>query len=215
MGFVSQNNMAHEIILQLMEYRGLAKATIATTIISMLSSILIIVHYILMRYKEPEKANRVSIRCVFSASWMNLIDSIFDLCTILVIGDTAFCKSSAIITMFARVMSSTLLSLVGVNLVLVFVINVKGSTARHLEWGYYLGAFIYALITISVPIYEEVKSSLDPESPLRCYYHIYYYQVLGHSSLLWVCFPVLSYKNFNKILTHLSIYRCGTTVFYF
>lgn len=214
MGFVSQHTVAHEIILQLMQYRGLAKATIATTTISMLSSILIIVHYILMRCKEPDKANRVSLRCVVSASCMNLIDSIFDLCTILVYGDTAFCKSSAVITMFARVMSSTLLSLVGVNLVLVFVINIKGSTARQLEWGYYLGAFIYALITISVPISEEVKSSMDVESPLRCYYHIYYYQVFGHSSLLWVCSPIRFHENSNKTLTRWSIYRCGTMLFY-
>lgn len=188
MAFVSKQKIAHEIIYQLMQYRDLAKANIATTSISMFSSILIIIHYIILRHKDLDKANRVSLRCVFLASWMNMIDSIFDLSTILVSGDTAFCRSSAIITMFARVMSCTLLSLVGINLVLVFVMNIRPSTARRIEWGYYLGAFIYALITVSVPISEEVKSALDPESPLRCYYHIYYYQLFGHSSLLWVCF---------------------------
>ncbi len=213
MSYLLERDIRNDVLYDASEFQMLINATIATSAISMLSCILVIVFYICLRTNNANKANRVSLRCVFLASWMNLVYSIFDICSVVMGGDTAFCRSSAIITMFTRVMSSTLLAIVGINLVLVFVIHVSSRTASRLEWGYYFGALFYGFLTISVPISEEVRAPLEPDSPHRCYYHVYYFQILGHSTLLWVCFfcfiiTVIKTNYFIKI-------RCGFMVFCF
>lgn len=184
--FTKRNNPDNIYIYSPSEYESLVKAAIASSAISMLSSLFIILFYMILRRYNPAKTNRVSLRCVLFASWMNMIDAIFDICLVLLTGDTALCRSTGIVRMFARVMSAALLALVGINLVLIFVINVSSRTAKRLEWAYYVGALIYGFVTISVPISEETKYPLDPDSTYKCYYHVYYYQILGQSSLLWV-----------------------------
>jgi hypothetical protein len=104
---------------------------------------------------------------------------------VLVYGDSTSCKASAVITMFAMVMSATFLTLVGVNLVMVFVFDVKYSPSQ-LECAYYLCALVYGLITISVPIYKESIAGFDYDTNYRCYYYVNYYQLNGQGTLLWV-----------------------------
>ncbi|CEP16578.1 hypothetical protein [Parasitella parasitica] len=153
----------------------------------MFCSLLITITYIHFRISRPDEANRVSLRCVFMASLMNLINSIFDIAIVLIVGDTYACRASAMISMLTRVMSAVFLTLVGVNLVLVFVCNVNAS-ARRLERIYYPSAFAYGLLTITMPIVESSDDVLSPNTDLRCYYYIHYYQFLGHSSMLWMWF---------------------------
>lgn len=171
----------------LQQYIKLLKACCATSAISMLSSLIIIICYLHLRMSHPDKANRVSLRCVFIASIMNFINSIFDIVVVLIYGDTYICRASAIVAMFTRVMSAVFLALVGINLVLVFVCTVNTS-AKRLEYVYYPSAFVYGIITIAIPIAVSSDDVLSDRTDLRCYYFIHYYQFLGHSSLLWVSF---------------------------
>lgn len=190
------NYMTTEILYDITQYVKLLKAGSATSAISMFCSILIIVAYIHLRISQPDKAKRISLRCVFMASIMNLINSVFDIVIITIYGDTYLCRASSIIVMFTRVMSTEFLALVGVNLVLVFVFNVSTSAYR-LECIYYSSAIIYGLITIIIPIEESFDDVLSSRTDLRCYYFMNYYQFLGHSSMLWVITLEINQKTVN------------------
>lgn len=179
------NYTTAEILNDVTQYVELLKACSATSAISMLCSLLIVVAYIHLRISQPDKADRVSLRCVFMASIMNLINSVFGIVIISIYGDTYLCRASSIIVMFTRVMSAVFLALVGVNLVLVFVCNVS-SSAHRLERIYYPSAIVYGLMAITVPIIESSDDALSSRTDLRCYYFLHYYQFLGHSSMLWV-----------------------------
>ncbi|GAN09070.1 hypothetical protein MAM1_0241c08592 [Mucor ambiguus] len=174
-------------IYDLQQYMTLLKACYATSAVSVLSSLIISICYLHLRSSQPDKANRVSLRCVFMASIMNLINSVFDIVIVSLYGDTYVCRASAIVAMFTRAMSAVFLALVGINLVLVFVCNL-GTSAKKLEYIYYPSAFVYGLITIIVPIVELSNNRQSARTDLRCFYFIHYYQFLGHSSLLWMWF---------------------------
>lgn len=172
-------------LYDLQQYDKLLKARCAASAVSVLSSLIIVICYLHLRVSRPDKANRVSLRCVFMASIMNLINSVFDIVIVLIHGDTYICRASAILAMLTRAMSAVFLTLVGINLVLVFVCNVD-TLAKRLEYIYYPGACVYGLVTIVVPIVEFSKDDLSTSTDFRCYYFIHYYQFLGHGSLLWV-----------------------------
>ncbi|CAO0789517.1 unnamed protein product [Mucor circinelloides] len=182
---ISSFTTSSHYLYELRQYMKMLKACYATCAISMLCSLIIAVSYLHLRVSQPDRANRVSLRCVFMASIMNLINSIFDIIIALIYGDTSLCRASAIVAMFTRVMSAVFLALVGINLVLVFVCNIQTS-ANRLEYIYYPSAFLYGLVTIVVPIVESSDDMLSTRNDLRCYYFVHYYQFFGHSSLLWM-----------------------------
>lgn len=168
------------------QFPEMVLATVITSVISIIATVAIISAYVYIRLNNPAKANRVSLRCVFLSSVMNLINSIFDICTILKDGDTAFCRATSIITLFTRIMGVIFLTLVGVNLILVFVFKVK-TNVRELECIYYCVAVLYGLVSISVPISLQSQEKADEiVKNYRCYYYIYYDQFFDHSSFLWV-----------------------------
>lgn len=175
---------ADQILYTYEQYRQLIKAAVATSSISLISSFLIAIAFIYLQLKHPERANRISLRCVFCASIMNLIYNVFNLGIMLTYGDTVFCKVSSIVNLFSQTMSGAFLTLVGINLVLVFVLNVH-YTARQLERFYYPGAFIYGLVAISVPISQIYDDGYSDQN-YRCYYFVSYYQVFGHTNIFWV-----------------------------
>jgi hypothetical protein len=115
---------------------------------------------------------------------MNIITAIFDIITVLQRGDGAFCRSSTVIKLAAKISSASLLAIIGVNLVLVFVINIKGT--KRLECILYTSVFLYVMVTISVPIHEITTSTLEPNGPYQCWYYIHFYELFGHSDFLWV-----------------------------
>lgn len=173
-----------EILFTPNQYRHLIKAAIATSSISLLSSLCITIAFIYLHLKQPDRANRVSLRCVFSASLMNLMYTAFNLGIMLAFGDTLFCKVSSILNIFSQIMSGAFLTIVGINLVLVFVLNVH-YTAKQLERFYYPGAFVYGLIAVSVPISQIIDDKYYSQ-PYRCYYFVNYYQLFGNTNLFWM-----------------------------
>lgn len=201
MPFIFRRELYQDIKEDDGQFPELVNATLATSAISITATILIIISYIFIRFNNPSKADRVSLRCVCMASVMNLINSVFDICTILLDGDTVFCKSTAIITMFTRIMGVVFLTVVGINLILVFVVKVK-NTIRELERIYYSMALLYGLISISVPISEQSRNETDEiVKNYKCYYYIYYYQFFDHTSFLWVinCYTCWLHKLMHAI----------------
>ncbi|KAG2235736.1 hypothetical protein BDF21DRAFT_452187 [Thamnidium elegans] len=182
-------NMFDRLALGGQHYPEIIKAAIITSSISIFACILIILSYIYLKAYHPNKANRVSLRCVFLASIMNLINSIFNIFILLQSGNTTLCKASSTVTMFSRVMGDAFLTIVGINLVLVFVFNVA-YTANQLEWIYYPGTLIFGLLTSIVPIVDLFRSHgrTDYAHYYTCYYYTYYHRLFDESDLLWIWF---------------------------
>lgn len=170
-------------------YPEIINAAAIASSISIFACILIILSYIYLNVYHSHKANRVSLRCVFLASIMNLINSLCNVLTLLQSGNTPLCKASATITMFSRVMGAAFLTIVGINLVLVFVLNVP-YTANQLEWIYYPGALLFGIITAIAPIFDLFQDYSETEYAhyYTCYYYTYYHRLFDKSDLLWVSF---------------------------
>jgi Na+-transporting NADH:ubiquinone oxidoreductase subunit NqrB len=168
------------------QYTELKIGTIVASSLSMVSSLLVIISYLYLTKYNASKAKRVSLRCVFMACVMNLMNAIFDITSVIGRGDTPYCRASNMIIMFGGAMCATFLAIVGINLVLVFVINVKISASK-LERVYYPCGILYGLFTLAVPIYETARDPQAGGSEFLCYYYINYYQFDGHITLAWVC----------------------------
>ncbi|KAI9483016.1 MAG: hypothetical protein EXX96DRAFT_556540 [Benjaminiella poitrasii] len=151
------------------EFFTLKRTTVVTAAISLYSAVLIIVIYIYMLIYHRSKANRVSLRCVFMCTLSDAVNAIMNISMTNQRGDTQFCRAAGIILEFSNILSASLLTLVGLNLVLIFVINIKRKDL--LEKFYYPSAVLYTLIGISIPIYEEVTRYFPTKySRLSCWY---------------------------------------------
>ncbi|KAI8876609.1 hypothetical protein K501DRAFT_279250 [Backusella circina FSU 941] len=189
----NSNSMINELVRRSDEYlysrsqyRILINTTIVASSISIFFSMLTLFAFFYLRSRNSDKASKLSLRCVFIATIMNIVTAIFDIITVLQRGDGAFCRSSTIIKLASKASSASLLAVIGVNLVLVFVINIKG--IKNLEWIFYISVFVYVMVTISVPIHEISTSTLEPDGPYECWYYIHFYELFGHSEFLWMWF---------------------------
>lgn len=163
------------------------RGIVIASAISILCSLLIIISYIYVKAHDPKKIDRISLRCVFASSVMNLLNSALDITTTQIYSGSTLCKTTATITMFARIMCSIFLTLVGINLVLVFVLNVPYSP-HELERVYYPMAFLYGLIASIVPIIYQTQThpNCHYSKYYRCYYYAYYHRIFDKNNMLWV-----------------------------
>lgn len=178
------------------QYYVLKHATIISASMSLASTLLVILCFSYLQINYPEKANRVSLRCVFIACVMKLIDSVFYIAIVAQYGDTGFCRGSNIVIMFSGVMCATFLAIVGINLVLVFVFHVKVAP-RKLEWIYYPCGVFYSIVTLVIPFIEMMHDPWDRAADYLCFYYINYFQINGKTSSSWVC--VLIYLLFIRL----------------
>ncbi|KAI9356102.1 hypothetical protein BD770DRAFT_411446 [Pilaira anomala] len=165
------------------------KGIVISSTISILCSLLIIISYIYVKSHDPQKIDRVSLRCVFASSVMNLLNSALDITTTQIYSGSTLCKTTATITMFARIMCSIFLTLVGINLVLVFVLNIP-YTPQELERVYYPVAFLYGIIASIVPIIYQTQThpNIHYAKNYRCYYYAYYHRIFDRNNMLWIWF---------------------------
>jgi hypothetical protein len=70
-----------------------------------------------------EKANRVSLRCAFFCSLADVTNDILYITMTLIRGGSRLCTPAGVIVQFSNIFCATFLTLVGLNLLLVFVIN--------------------------------------------------------------------------------------------
>jgi hypothetical protein len=154
------------------EFRSLRGANFGVTLISLASSTAVVIAYIYMFFCHRKEANRVSLRCVFLCCLSDTVNSVLNLVLIRIRGESSFCQAASILIEFSNVWTASLLTLVGINLVLIFVVNVKRRDL--LEKFYFVSVLVYSLIAESASIYTEItvtdQSSLIGTS---CWYHIY------------------------------------------
>ncbi|KAI8991247.1 hypothetical protein BDF20DRAFT_997167 [Mycotypha africana] len=177
-----------DFIYTVPQYLTLMRATVATSAISIVCSFLIISAFLYLRLFTPKRANRISLRCVFMASIMNLFNAAFDILIVTIFGESITCRAGNIIVQFTRIMSGAFLATVGLNLVVVFVFNHSKSSARRLELYYYPCITVYGLIAIAVPLAEMARSPLNTQDNISCFYFIFYHQLFGYSSFSWMWF---------------------------
>lgn len=152
------------------QFTSLRVTTFATSIVSLLSSSMIMIAYTYMFIYHRKEANRVSLRCVFLCCLADALNAIWNLVIVGVQGGTAFCRAASILIELSVVLNASLLTLVGVNLFLIFVVNVKRRDL--LEKFYYPAVVIYALVAESVSIYTETISRSN-KGEYSCWYQIY------------------------------------------
>lgn len=150
------------------QFLALRATTVAFVSISLAASVIVVCIYTYMLVFHQQKANRVSLRCVFFACILDVIYAVFTIVRTTQSGYTPFCKSISVILKFLNLLRSTLLALVGVNLVLLFVYGV--SKTDRLERYYYPAAIIYSLAGICIPIYEQVISTESDNRRQSCWY---------------------------------------------
>lgn len=197
------------------QFIQLRQTIVALTVISLVASVLTVFVYVYMLIFHRAKANRVSLRCVFFACVTDIVYSIFTIVRTVQSGYTPFCKTAAVIVHFLNLLRSSLLALVGINLVLIFVYGVKRTDL--LERFYYPFAILYSIIGTCVPIYEQISSNRNMSSRHRCW-NIEYYEHRTIDTFSWVNYTLLKHlitwliDNFIDVVLCLCIFYqlgCG------
>lgn len=154
------------------QFQSLRAVDLAISSISLASSTLVIFAYLYMFIYHRKQANRVSLRCAFLCCIADVVNDIINILLTDVIGDSDFCRASGVIIDFANIFNSALLTLVGLNLFLIFVVNVNRKDL--LERFYYPGAIIYSIVGIVVLIYfQTTYNTTTLYSHTNCWYLTY------------------------------------------
>ncbi|KAI8882647.1 hypothetical protein K501DRAFT_333888 [Backusella circina FSU 941] len=153
------------------QFITLRTVTLGISCLSLISSICIFIIYLYMLLKHHKKANRVSLRCVFLCSVVDALSSILNIISTHRHGDTTFCRATGVILVTTNLLSASLLTIVGLNLVLIFVLKVERTNL--LERFYYPGVIVYSLIGTIGPIHQEVTESLYDLDQYSCWYYMY------------------------------------------
>lgn len=151
------------------EFISLQQANIAASIISLVFSLFVVLFYIYMLVYHRKKANRVSLRCVFLSSLSEALSSIMSI--VVTTDKVRFCNAANIVIGFTSIFSSAALTIVGLNLILIFVINVKRRDV--LEKFYYPTLVVYSIIGALAPIYRHIGGNLADNGNYSCWYITY------------------------------------------
>ncbi|ORZ25475.1 hypothetical protein BCR42DRAFT_400244 [Absidia repens] len=156
------------------QFLTLRRATIATSIIALVASLIVLCSFLYLWLMDRKRANRISLRCVVIACAANGVDSIMNLSMSFVEGPQSFCRAGGIISNISRLTSASFLAIVGINLVLIFVINVKRRDL--LEYFYYPSVILYVLVCTVVSVYKAVTAENVPQPHDTCWYLTYIIQ---------------------------------------
>ncbi|CAO3630516.1 unnamed protein product [Mucor hiemalis] len=167
------------------EFISLQQANIAASIISLVFSLFVVLFYIYMLVYHRKKANRVSLRCVFLSSLSEALSSIMSI--VVTTDKVRFCNAANIVIGFTSIFSSAALTIVGLNLILIFVINVKRRDV--LEKFYYPTLVVYSIIGALAPIYRHIGGNLADNGNYSCWY-ITYVLVRSQSNFPYIWFYV-------------------------
>jgi hypothetical protein len=149
------------------QFLTLRRATIATSTIALVASLIVLSSFLYLWLMDRKRANRISLRCVVIACTANGVDSIMNLSMSFVEGPQSFCRAGGIISNISRLTSASFLAIVGINLVLIFVINVKRRDL--LEYFYYPSVFLYVLVCTVVSVYMAATADNVPQPHDTCW----------------------------------------------
>ncbi|ORY94706.1 hypothetical protein BCR43DRAFT_564967 [Syncephalastrum racemosum] len=145
---------------------------VVCSLLSLLGCITTISVYVLLRWLYKYKASRVSLRCVFFSTIMNMGNAICDMSFAFIPDTSSACYPLAIVNNYCAVASSAFLTLIGVNLLVVFVFQLKHK--KYHEYIYYIFALLYSVVSLALPIYY-VQAPCAPEGENHtCWFTIYY-----------------------------------------
>jgi hypothetical protein len=114
---------------------------------------------------------------------MNTVNTVLTIVSTHRPGDTIFCRVTGVIIGSTNIMSTSLLTVVGLNLVLIFVFKVEQT--HLLERFYYPAAVIYTMIGTIGPIYQEVTETPSDMDQYSCWYYMNI-EDRTHSIFSWV-----------------------------
>ncbi|KAI9266455.1 hypothetical protein BDA99DRAFT_535889 [Phascolomyces articulosus] len=169
----------------------LNKLTVGISSVSLFFSFLVIVFYVLFMYYERSRADRVSLRCVVLGSISNVLDTIMDISSS--VGDTEqkTCRALGLIVDFMDVINACCLSIIGINLFLIFVIKVHRS--ERLERYYYPSIMLYSIITMIVPVIEEVRFTVPIQDESWDCWHFNHIANRDGQYISWMVYYALLY----------------------
>ena len=150
------------------QYYRLRTATLICSCLSLVASFITASTYVYLRSTYRQRADRVSLRCVWFAALANIIVSIMDILIILVPDNSRHCPATSVTFMFFAVVAAGFLTIIGVNLVIVFVLNIKYSTVR-LQVIYFIAVSLYSLLSIIAPIYISTHPCSNPAGDTTCW----------------------------------------------
>jgi hypothetical protein len=177
------------------QFLSLRTASNVASGMSLAACIMIFVVYIYMLIYHRNEANRVSLRCVFVCSFFEILIALMSILMSRFRASTRFCSVADLIVEFSNITSAALLTMVGLNLVLIFVINVNRRDL--LERFYYPAVVVYAFTGIAMSIRDQVDLN-DSEGylSLSCWYFIYI-EDRNYSGISWV--GIIIYLNYNNL----------------
>ena len=150
------------------QYYSLRTATLICSCLSLAASCITAVTYVYLRSAYRQRADRVSLRCVWFAALANIIVSIMDMLIVLVPDNSRHCPTTSVTFMFFAVVTAGFLTIIGVNLVIVFVLNLKYSIL-YLQVSYFIAVSLYSLVSIIGPIYISSHPCSPPTGDTTCW----------------------------------------------
>ena len=143
------------------------RAIVVMSALSLACSLAVAVFYAFFLYYERRKTDRVSLRCVALATVVNVADSALGIVSGVRSDTPVYCRGIGFVIDFTDVFNACLLSIIGINLVLIFVIQIKFH--ERLEWFYYPGAFVYSVAAMIFPIVQETEHISSEHQRFNCW----------------------------------------------
>ncbi|CAO3636343.1 unnamed protein product [Cunninghamella blakesleeana] len=107
------------------QYEIFHKTELVCTLLSIIASIIVLIVYVYMLFYHSTNAHRVSLHCVILSIVVALINHVLDLVSLHVDVNTDYCHSFLIVDSILTLLSAALLSMVGIHLFLLFVMDAK------------------------------------------------------------------------------------------
>ncbi|CAO3613384.1 unnamed protein product [Cunninghamella echinulata] len=114
-----------QFVFQYNQYDILYKVELICTILSVVASVIVLIVYGYMLYYHPTDAQRVSLHCVIFAILVSLVNHGLDLKSLQNDVNTSYCHAFLIVDSILTLLTSSLLSMVGIHLFLLFVLDMK------------------------------------------------------------------------------------------
>ena len=162
------SEQTHYLGLTEIQYFKLMTTTLICCSLSLVASFVTVVTYAYLRLTYRQRADRVSLRCVLFAAIADMIASTMSITTVLIPDTSKHCLPAAVVFMFFAVVAAGFLTTIGVNLVIIFVLNIKYSTLR-LRIIYYITITVYSLLSIIGPIYISKHPCSLPKEDSTCW----------------------------------------------
>ncbi|ORZ24756.1 hypothetical protein BCR42DRAFT_468949 [Absidia repens] len=139
-----------ELNLSPEQFSQIQWARLACSIISLTINLIAILVFLYLALYHHARVNRPSLRCAAFCCLASFIENLLYIIMISIQGESKFCLAMAFLAQYFAILVVTLLALIGINLVLVYVVNFR---RRHiLEFIYYPFAIIYSGAGLVGPI---------------------------------------------------------------